>query len=74
MLPMAMQRRRAEGIVWINGLRSNWDCASNLRYHLWWHAAMFYLERAKTDTVPALYDTAFRDPAPPLIQARRTAT
>ena len=54
---LEMQGRRAEGIAWINALRGNWDGANNLRHHLWWHAAMFHLERAETDTVLALYDT-----------------
>jgi hypothetical protein len=66
---MEMQGRRTEGIAWINGLRGNWDGASNLRHHLWWHAAMFHLERAETDTVLALYDAEFRDLAAPLTQA-----
>jgi hypothetical protein len=67
---LEMQGRRAEGIAWINGLRGNWDGASNLRHHLWWHAAMFHLERAEMDTVLALYDTEFRDLASPLTQAQ----
>jgi hypothetical protein len=67
---MEMQGRRTEGIAWINGLRGNWDGANNLRHHLWWHAAMFHLERAETDTVLALYDSEFRDLAAPLTQAQ----
>jgi hypothetical protein len=66
---MEMQGRRTEGIAWINNLRGNWDGASNLRHHLWWHAAMFHLERAETDTVLTLYDAEFRDLAAPLTQA-----
>jgi hypothetical protein len=67
---MEMQGRRAEGIAWINGLRGNWDGANNLRHHLWWHAAMFHLERAEIDTVLALYDHEFRDLAAPLTLAQ----
>jgi len=67
---MEMQGRRAEGIAWINGLRGNWDGASNLRHHLWWHAAMFHLERGETDTVMALYDTEFRNLAAALTEAQ----
>jgi hypothetical protein len=67
---LEMQGRRAEGIAWINNLRTNWDGASNLRHHLWWHAAMFHLERAETDMVLALYDTEFRNLAAPLTQAQ----
>jgi hypothetical protein len=67
---MEMQGRRAEGIAWINGLRTNWGGASNLRHHLWWHAAMFHLERGEFDTVLTLYDTEFRDLASALTQAQ----
>jgi hypothetical protein len=67
---MEMQGRRAEGIAWINSLRDNWDDANNLRHHLWWHAAMFHLERAEIDTVLLLYDREFRDLAAPLTQAQ----
>jgi tetratricopeptide (TPR) repeat protein len=67
---LEMQGRRAEGIAWINALRGNWDGANNLRHHLWWHAAMFHLERAETDTVLALYDSEFRNLAAPLTQAQ----
>lgn len=66
---LEMQGRRAEGIAWIEGLRGNWDGASNLKHHLWWHAAMFHLEHGDTDRVLALYDGAFRDLASPLTEA-----
>ena len=58
---LEMQGRRGEGIAWIDSLRSNWDEANNLRHHLWWHAAMFRLERGETDRVLALYDGEFRN-------------
>ena len=67
---LEMQGRRTEGIAWINALRGNWDGASNLRHHLWWHAAMFHLERGETDTVLALYDGEFRNLAAPLTEAQ----
>ncbi len=58
---LEMQGRRGEGIVWIDSLRGNWDEANNLRHHLWWHAAMFRLERGDMDGVLALYDGEFRN-------------
>ncbi len=66
---LEMQGRRAEGVAWIANLRNNWDGASNLRHHLWWHAAMFHLERVETETVIELYDSAFRDLTAPLTDA-----
>src|ERR1700722_3493131 len=41
---LEMQGRRIEGIAWITSLRGNWDGASNLRHHLWCHAALVHLE------------------------------
>ena len=67
---LEMQGRRGEGIAWIEGLRRNWDDANNLRHHLWWHAAMFHLERGETDRVLALYDSEFRNAASKLIQSQ----
>jgi len=58
---LEMQGRRGEGIAWIGGLAGNWEPANNLRHHLWWHAAMFHLERKESDRVLALYDGEFRN-------------
>ena len=66
---MEMQGRRAEGIAWIASLAENWDGATNLMHHLWWHAAMFHMERREFETVLELYDRRFRDLASPLTQA-----
>jgi tetratricopeptide (TPR) repeat protein len=60
---LEMQGRRSEGIAWIDGLRANWENANNLRHHLFWHAAMFHLERGDTARVLELYDDDFRNPA-----------
>ncbi|MEO8716551.1 MAG: tetratricopeptide repeat protein [Acetobacteraceae bacterium] len=58
---LEMQGRRAEGIAWINALRANWEGAGNMRHHLYWHEALFHLERGDTARVLALYDADFRD-------------
>jgi tetratricopeptide (TPR) repeat protein len=67
---LEMQGRRSEGIAWIDGLRHNWEDTNNLRHHLWWHSAMFHLERGETDRVLALYDSEFRNPASKLTQGQ----
>lgn len=67
---MEMQGRRGEGIAWIDSLRSNWEEANNLRHHLWWHAAMFHLERGEMDRVLALYDDEFRNLTSRLTEAQ----
>jgi hypothetical protein len=58
---MEMQGRRGEGIAWLDGLEKHWDGGSNLLHHLWWHRAMFHLERREFDTVLALYDRNYRN-------------
>lgn len=66
---MEMQGRRAEGIAWLKALEPHWDGASNLMHHLWWHRAMYHLERGEHDEVLALYDRGFRNLDSPLTQA-----
>ena len=67
---MEMQGRRGEGLAWLEQLAPHWEGSNNLRHHLWWHAAMFQLERGDRHAVLALYDKRFRDPASPLVEAR----
>ena len=66
---LEMQGRRGEGIAWITGLSPHWDGANNLMHHLWWHCALYHLERGEFDAVLALYDQRFRDLAAPLTVA-----
>lgn len=67
---MEMQGRRAEGIAWIERGEPHWAGGNNLMHHLWWHAAMFRLERREFDAVLALYDRRFRDHASAVTQAQ----
>ena len=67
---LEMQGRCGEGLLWIDGQHPHWTGANNLRHHLWWHAALFHLERGETERVLALYDTEFRDLASPLTMAQ----
>ena len=66
---LEMTGRRGEGIAWVEGLSQHWEGGNNLRHHLWWHLAMYHLERGDTARVLELYDTRFRDLASPLVQA-----
>lgn len=66
---LEMQGRRGEGILWLDALAPNWAEGNNLRHHLWWHAAMFHLERGDTARVLALYDAEYRNLQSPLTQA-----
>jgi tetratricopeptide (TPR) repeat protein len=58
---LEMQGRRGEGIAWITGQESHFDGGNNLMHHIWWHQAMFHIERGEFDAVLALYDTRFRN-------------
>jgi hypothetical protein len=66
---LEMQGRRSEGIDWLKRLEPNWECANNLKHHLFWHRAMFHIERREFDEVLSLYDHGFRDLGSPLTQA-----
>jgi tetratricopeptide (TPR) repeat protein len=67
---MEMQGRHAEGIAWLDELERHWEGGNNLLHHLWWHRALFHLERKEFDAVLALYDQRFRNLSAPLTQAQ----
>lgn len=63
-----MQGRRGEGVAWIEALEPHWEGGNNLKHHLWWHRAMFHMERREWDAVLDLYDRRFRDLSSPVTQ------
>ena len=67
---MEMQGRRGEGIAWVEALQTNWDGKNNLKHHLWWHQAMYHMERRDFSRVLSLYDTGYRNLESPLTQAQ----
>ena len=67
---MEMQGRHAEGIAWLDELERHWQGGNNLLHHLWWHRALFHLERREFDAVLDLYDTRFRNLGSALTQAQ----
>src|SRR5215472_16759077 len=67
---MEMQGRHQEGIAWLDQLERHWVGGNNVLHHLWWHRALFHLERGEHVEVLALYDRRFRDLASPLTQAQ----
>ncbi len=61
---LEMQGRIEEGIAWLDYPDDAWDDRNPFRGHLWWHRALFLLERGDTGAVLALYDRAIRpDPS-----------
>jgi tetratricopeptide (TPR) repeat protein len=67
---MEMQGRHGEGIIWLDELERHWAGGNNLLHHLWWHRALFHLERGEFDAVLGLYDQRFRNLASPLTMAQ----
>ena len=67
---MEMQGRYAEGIAWLDELERHWDGGNNLLHHLWWHRALFHLERREYDAVLDLYDRRFRNLGSALTQTQ----
>ena len=65
---LEMQGRRAEGIAWVTDLEPHWEGGNNLMHHLWWHQAMFHLERGEHAEVLRLHDTRFRNLDSPVTQ------
>ena len=65
---LEMTGRRREGIAWVETLQSQWTGANNLKHHLWWHQALYYLELGDFSKVLSLYDAGFRNLASPLTE------
>lgn len=51
-----MTRRPDEGIKWVKAHHDDWENCNNFRYHLFWHMALFHLERHDISKVLELYD------------------
>ena len=65
---MEMQGRHKDGIEWLASLDKNWGQFNNFQHHLWWHRAMFHVERREFEAVLELYDRRFRNLSSPLVQ------
>ena len=65
---LEMQGRRAEGIAWINDLAPHFAGGNNLMHHIFWHQALFHIERGEHAEVLRLYDTGFRNLESPVTQ------
>ena len=61
---LEMQGRLDEGLAWLDYPDDAWDDRNPFRGHLWWHRALFLLERGDYDAALALYDRAIHpDPS-----------
>ncbi len=66
---MDMQGRRGEGIAFLDGLEQHWEGGNAITHHLWWHRAMYHLERREFEAALGLYDRRFRNLASSLVTA-----
>ncbi|MEO0622850.1 MAG: tetratricopeptide repeat protein [Pseudomonadota bacterium] len=66
---LVMQGRLAEGAAFVSGQKGNWGAANHIRHHLWWHLALFEVERGEYDAALEIYDERLRDLTSPLMQA-----
>lgn len=57
---LEMQGRFAEGGAWLAHAPDHWEDRGPIKGHVWWHAALFALERDEPAAVLALYDRAVR--------------
>ncbi len=57
---LEMQGRLKEGGDWLSQPLELWDDRNAFKEHLWWHRALFPLERGDFDAVLHLYDEAVR--------------
>lgn len=55
-----MTNRTREGVAWLSGQPETWAHCNNFRYHVWWHLALFHLDRGDHAEVLRLYDTEVR--------------
>lgn len=48
------------GIDWLSRHEQSWVHCNNFGYHMWWHLALFHLDRGDYDRVLDLYDSRVR--------------
>lgn len=55
-----MTGRAADGVRWLAGKSAQWSHCNNFGYHVWWHLALFHLDRGAYGPVLELYDRKVR--------------
>ena len=57
---MDMTGRADDGVRWLGDRSGLWAHCNNFGYHVWWHLALFHLERGESEEVLRLYDERIR--------------
>lgn len=55
-----MTGRASEGVRWLAGRSAHWAHCNNFGFHVWWHLALFHIDRGATGPALALYDRKVR--------------
>lgn len=55
-----MQGRAADGVRWLAGKSQHWAHCNNFGFHVWWHLALFHLDRGAFEIALELYDRKVR--------------
>jgi len=55
-----MTNRTQEGVTWLSSQPETWAHCNNFRYHVWWHLALFHLDRGDYAEALRLYDAEVR--------------
>jgi hypothetical protein len=55
-----MTGRPGDGVRWLAARTQMWAHCNNFGFHVWWHLALFHLDRGATGTALALYDSRVR--------------
>ena len=55
-----MTAQNATGVHWLEAQQTAWAHCNNFGYHVWWHLALFHLERGDYERVIELYDSRVR--------------
>ena len=71
---LVMQGEINDGVAWLEGLSGNWDEATQMGHHLWWHLCLFLLEQGEHDRILDLLATRIRNPDSALVKAVPDAT
>ncbi|MCB1744326.1 MAG: hypothetical protein KDK91_28415, partial [Gammaproteobacteria bacterium] len=71
---LVMQGEIERGVSWLEGLCGNWEGINQMAHHLWWHLALFLLERGEHVRILQLLTERIRNPQSPLVQALPDAT
>ena len=57
---MDMTGRADAGVRWLAGKSRHWAHCNNFGYHVWWHLALFHLDRGNLGAARELYDRKVR--------------